>query len=1756
MVERAREVRRVLRALAAIVVLTSSVWSLNVAAAQAQWLPATDTETYAGPFVVDGGYFRVATRVVLASSDSRYVVWSADQYAQDYGEYFGSEILVLDRATGEISAPTRGPGEPAIAGWGPLFFGVSADGSTIAYVGSRGGSNENALNVWRRGDGTIASFVPAGGTFGQPVLSSDGHRVAIRGHVYDITPSGVVEIPLDSLDGVSDITGMSGDGRYLSGDLVTQSVVHSVLVDATTDSRTILDVNLDGSENTLGSAHPILSRDGSTAVFAAHGTATIAPGDVASSLQLFVYSVASGDIRRVPPGCSFDGQWVSVTADGLYVGYGRAGCVVDLSDMTHTVVGGSGNSLTENGLVWARNDGAPGWGSIFVRERSSVPEVKGLAVSTPRLKLGEATSWSATVAGGVGSIVAAEYYVGADPGVGAATPISVGQRAVSGVLTGTQTGTYELGVRAQDGSGAWSETSRVTFVVYDPASVTAVTWSGRVLTTDGVPASGVDVSLSSLSESGVSVCGRDEVCTVSRTDAQGRFSFTVEARTDDNPIVYQLRLDRVAGSEARAGEVVLPVFSLGQGTISDLVADRSQDITLPALVKVTAQVQDAVGDPVADALVRLPKVDQSDEPPMTDLFWSPATGDESAATRTDAQGEATFYTFGSSTPLYVEAVFHDSENRAFSAFRSVTVSDSDATVVVRQPDPVTWSGHVLTTDGVPASGVDVSASALSPDGHPICGTDARCAVSRTDADGRFAVTVEARSGDNPVAYGLQLSRAAGAGARAGAVVLPVFSVGLGTATDFLSDRTQDVTMPSLVKVTVQTVDGSGTAVPGVELRLPAVDQSDEPPMTALYWTPAAEGGESASTVTDAKGEAAFYSFSSAVPVAVEARFPLAGGATVSAFRTVVAETGDTTLTIRAPGTATLSGRVLTTDGVPASGVDVSLSALSEDGRPICGDDQTRAVSRTDAGGRYSLTVEARSQDNPVDYQFSTDREADAQARAGDIVLPVFHLGQPAITDLIADRTQDVILPALARVTTHVQDAIGQAYRGATLHLGAVDQSDEPPMTALYWSPAPSDGESATTVTDDNGDAIFYSFGSPTPLQVRAVFPTATGAMSVYRAVVADTDTTLTVRAPDGSLGEADDDDVPNAVEDEVPSLSGSGTGDGNGDGLPDSTQDNVASLPSYGTTDEYVTIASPEGTELANVAALNPSSLPAPPADVAMPAALTSFTITGIPAGTLDQTISIFTASTADVVGYAKYDESNGWSLLPTGRFLIVDRHRIDITLTDGGMGDADGVVNGSIDDPGGPVSGPVVALTPRLSDTTPVVGQKLAVSTSAWGPAPLEYAFQWFRGSSAIDGATGSAYTVQTADLGSSLKVRVTGSKVGYVSVSKMSAATAAVKTGVLPAAPTPTLDDTTPVTNQKLSAVAGAWTPAEVTLTYQWYRRSPSGKVRAISGATGEQYQVRATDVGYRLRAKVTGSLTGYKSRSTYSAWAAKVGKAPFTSAPTPTIDGVVRVGMPLTAVPGSWDPSATLKYQWYRVTGTGKTTAISGATKASYKPTTTDQGRLLKLRVKGYRSGYVTTNRYSTLTSAVMPGMAGLTPKVTGTPVVDQELAAIEGIWTPAAPETTFSYQWYAKSPSDKVYAITGATTRTYQVEGRYAGYKMKVTVTGTATGFAPVTMTSAYTSTIEKANFTNQPVPTIDGTTQVGQSLTATEGDWRPAPAFSYQWHRSGTAITGATGNTYTLVTKDIGKTITVKVTARRTGYTTVPKTSAATTSVTA
>ena len=113
----------------------------------------------------------------------------------------------------------------------------------------------------------------------------------------------------------------------------------------------------------------------------------------------------------------------------------------------------------------------------------------------------------------------------------------------------------------------------------------------------------------------------------------------------------------------------------------------------------------------------------------------------------------------------------------------------------------------------------------------------------------------------------------------------------------------------------------------------------------------------------------------------------------------------------------------------------------------------------------------------------------------------------------------------------------------------------------------------------------------------------------------------------------------------------------------------------------------------------------------------------------------------------------------------------------------------------------------------------------------------------------------------------------------------------------------------------------------------------------------------------------------------------------------------------------------------------------------------------------------------------------------------------------------------------------------VTGADVGSTLRVSVTARNAAGAG-TAASAPTAVVEAVGTpTNTTLPTITGTAQVGQTLTASTGAWDGSPtSFAFQWQRCSAAGTscvdlpGATGGTYVVTAGDAGSTIRVVVTA--------------------
>lgn len=138
-------------------------------------------------------------------------------------------------------------------------------------------------------------------------------------------------------------------------------------------------------------------------------------------------------------------------------------------------------------------------------------------------------------------------------------------------------------------------------------------------------------------------------------------------------------------------------------------------------------------------------------------------------------------------------------------------------------------------------------------------------------------------------------------------------------------------------------------------------------------------------------------------------------------------------------------------------------------------------------------------------------------------------------------------------------------------------------------------------------------------------------------------------------------------------------------------------------------------------------------------------------------------------------------------------------------------------------------------------------------------------------------------------------------------------------------------------------------------------------------------------------------------------------------------------------------------------------------------------------------------------------------------------------------TRTAQWYDGRWADIAATISGPSGGYYTFTApsvpRQGGLRVKETSTkGTVTVIATSDWIDIAPQTVTNEPPTNSVPPSISGTAAVDAVLSRSVGSWegRPDPTLATQWKADGTDIAGATGASYTPVTADIGKVITVAV----------------------
>ena len=183
------------------------------------------------------------------------------------------------------------------------------------------------------------------------------------------------------------------------------------------------------------------------------------------------------------------------------------------------------------------------------------------------------------------------------------------------------------------------------------------------------------------------------------------------------------------------------------------------------------------------------------------------------------------------------------------------------------------------------------------------------------------------------------------------------------------------------------------------------------------------------------------------------------------------------------------------------------------------------------------------------------------------------------------------------------------------------------------------------------------------------------------------------------------------------------------------------------------------------------------------------------------------------------------------------------------------------------------------------------------------------------------------------------------------------------------------------RLTASAGTWSGSQpMSFAYQWVRcgadggQADGGNCAIISRATDRRYDLVRSDVGFRLRVRVTATNADGSRTAASNPTAVVVGQPVNTS--LPTVQGTTTVGSALTANPGSWTGKQPISYsyRWLRCnSGGGECASIGGANGSSYRLTSSDVGHKIRFNV---------TARNSIGSTTVMSGESA----IVGTPLPD--------------------------------------------------------------------------------------------------------------------------------------------------------------------------
>jgi hypothetical protein len=356
-------------------------------------------------------------------------------------------------------------------------------------------------------------------------------------------------------------------------------------------------------------------------------------------------------------------------------------------------------------------------------------------------------------------------------------------------------------------------------------------------------------------------------------------------------------------------------------------------------------------------------------------------------------------------------------------------------------------------------------------------------------------------------------------------------------------------------------------------------------------------------------------------------------------------------------------------------------------------------------------------------------------------------------------------------------------------------------------------------------------------------------------------------------------------------------------------------------------------------------------------------------------------------------------------------------------------------------------------------------------------------------------------------------------------------------------------PFEGQTISASTGRWRgTSPLSYSYQWQScNSSGGECADITGATSDGYTPAGADVGATIRVLVTATNSLGSAVASSQSTAVISTPAPPLSTSPPAISGAVQDGRTLSASAGAWTaaPSPTYSYQWQSCNSAGENCSnVSGATSSTYVLGHGDVGTTLRVTVEAtnFAGSAASTSEATEVVAAAAPANT-MAPAVSGEATEGQALAADTGSWT-GTPPLTYAYQWQSCDVSGEECAdIEGAVESEYVLGAGDVGTTLRVIVTAENSA-GSASSASEATAVVVGTPPSDSAPPSISGTAQDGQRLSANTGTWEGAQpvSYAYQWQRCDGLGEGcfdvarATGSSYMVGPSDVGGTIDVVVTA--------------------